>query len=106
MNGTKPFLLTRYDGEDIHVDILQAKADMDAKQIEAAMRAAVAEFLQTDDGKQAVQHAAGRFNWGDAITYIPDDVWNRHGIYVKSSPEVDTEVVLNHNEILSLGGSQ
>ena len=53
---------------------------VDAKMTEIAMREAVEDFLNTDEGKLALRQEAGCFNWGDAIYHIPDEVWEKHGV--------------------------
>lgn len=50
---------------------------------EQAMRAAVAEFLASADGEESIEETMGDFNWGDAIEYVPDDIWSKHGIRIK-----------------------
>lgn len=50
---------------------------------EQAMRTAVAEFLASEDGEEAEEETSGDFNWGDAIEYVPDDIWSKHGIHMK-----------------------
>ena len=44
-------------------------------------RAAVKDFLTTEDGMAAIQNSCEDFNWGDAMMYVPEDSWNKHGIY-------------------------
>lgn len=42
---------------------------------------AVEAFLFTEDGQTAVHQTYNDFNWGDAIVYIPDEIWTQFGIY-------------------------
>lgn len=44
-------------------------------------RAAVQEYLETEEGRMAIQETRDDFNWGDAILYVPEQIWNKHGIY-------------------------
>ncbi len=44
-------------------------------------RAAVEEFLETEDGLAAIYQTSKDFNWGDAMVYVPEEIWNKHGIY-------------------------
>ena len=43
--------------------------------------AAVEEFLNTPEGRQAIEDTSEDFNWGDAVMYVPEEIWNKHGIY-------------------------
>ena len=52
-----------------------------------AMRAAVAEFLTTEDGEESIEDTMGDFNWGDAMEYVPDDIWSKHGLRIKYANE-------------------
>lgn len=52
-----------------------------------AMRAAVAEFLTTEDGEASIEDTMGDFNWGDAMEYVPDDIWSKHGLRMKYANE-------------------
>lgn len=101
MNGTKIFILTRRDEHVVHVDLLRAKENMSAEQIEKAMRAAVAEYLSTDEGKQVAKSIDNWFNWGDAMIHVPSEIWKKHGIFIDWPPTETIQIDLNHNEILS-----
>lgn len=65
---------------------------------EAAMRAAVADFLATPEGMQAIRDSAYDFNWGDAVTEVPDEFWQRHGLRLLSTPR--RVVRVDQDEIL------
>ena len=69
--------------------------------VEDALREAVKEFLGTDQGIEAVKETMGDFNWGDAINMVPDEIWNKHGIYPVSSGIED--IVVNQDETLCTG---
>ena len=65
---------------------------------EKALRNAVKDFMQSEDGRKAVEYACGDFNWGDAITYITNDFL---GIYGLTICEQDIETVLvDQDELL------
>lgn len=59
---------------------------------EVALRDAVAEYLESKDGKEMVDVLSGHFNWGDATMYVPDEYWERHGIQITNT-EVCTVTV-------------
>ena len=42
---------------------------------------AVEAFLMTNDGQAAVDQTCNDFNWGDAVIYVPHEIWNKYGIY-------------------------
>lgn len=44
-------------------------------------QAAVEAYLMTSDGQKDVEWTHKDFNWGDAVMYVPDEVWNQFGIY-------------------------
>lgn len=58
-------------------------ADTTLESPEHAMRTAVAEFLASADGEESIEETMGDFNWGDAIEYVPDDIWSKHGVRMK-----------------------
>ena len=56
---------------------------VDAKEVPTVdlFRAAVGDFLRTKDGIDAMEASFYDFNWGDAMMYVPQDIWKKHGIY-------------------------
>ena len=72
---------------------------------EQKIRDAVAEYLGTPDGQRAIEETCRDFNWGDAILYVPDAIWKKHGItelgdgdrIVIRNP---VEIVVNQDEVL------
>ena len=73
----------------------------DIQQPEQALRETVQEFVNsgTDEAKQAISHANGLFNWGDAMTFIPDNLFMKHGLTKINKESVS--VFLNLNELLN-----
>jgi hypothetical protein len=69
--------------------------------VEASLREAVKEFLGTEEGIEAVKQTMADFNWGDAIQMVPDEIWNKHGIYRANS--VVEDIVVNQDETLCTG---
>lgn len=68
---------------------------------EQFFRNAIEEFMSTPEGKSAIEYACGDFNWGDAITYINEEILNKHGIYSVNS---ETEnIIVNQDEVLYPG---
>ena len=66
--------------------------------VEASFRAAVKNFLGTDQGKEEVARTMSDFNWGDAMLVIPDEIWSKHGIHRVHSNVCD--VIVNQDETL------
>ena len=54
---------------------------------EETMRTAIKEYLLTDEGKEDIKQSSEEFNWGDAVMYVPESVWNKHGIISVSEGE-------------------
>lgn len=56
---------------------------VDARQVPSVelFRAAVGEYLHTKEGLQSIEASCYDFNWGDAMMYVPQEIWNKYGIY-------------------------
>ena len=72
----------------------------DVQEPEKALRAAVREFIDsgTAEAKQALEYACGCFNWGDAISSVPDSLFEKHGLRKLHCEALD--VFVDHDEIL------
>lgn len=70
---------------------------LDAKQVPSIdlFRAAVGEFLRTKDGLNAMEASCYDFNWGDAMMSVPQEIWNKHGIYPVDLMHPPAELGLN-----------
>lgn len=68
---------------------------------EAAARAAVKEFISsgTVDAKEALDYAAGDFNWGDVMARMPDGYFVKYGLTPISRKET-VDVCVDHDEVL------
>jgi hypothetical protein len=67
-------------------------------EVEEQLRAAIIAFLTTDDGRAAAESIHGDFNWGDAVTKIPVDHWQRYGIIAIDSFTADQSLVVRHDD--------
>lgn len=67
---------------------------------EAAIRAAVQDFLRSPESETAQEYANGSFNWGDAMSSVPNEFFERRGLHPASATSIDIEV--EHDEVLSL----
>lgn len=37
--------------------------------------------MNTEDGREEIKRTHEDFNWGDAMMRVPEETWNKHGIY-------------------------
>ncbi|MBQ8997077.1 MAG: hypothetical protein IJ086_07420 [Clostridium sp.] len=65
---------------------------------EEALRNAVRDYMQTEEGKQSILNSCKDFNWGDAMMDVPNEYLNLYGIY-KMVDDVET-IIVNQDEIL------
>ena len=86
----------RWENESF-IDIF--KVDDSVSNIEGAFRAAVADYLKTPEAKISVEYACGDFNWGDAMMYVPEKIFNQHGIY-SVSDNSSVEIFVDQDEVL------
>ena len=82
---------------EAYINLFHVGADV--QDVEAALRAAVEEFLSTPAGRQAIEETNYDFNWGDAIVYVPAEIWAKHGLKLLDTPAYDT-VYVNQDEVL------
>jgi hypothetical protein len=88
---------TDSNGEEFS-EIIEVQDQVD--NVEEALRAAVKEYLQTEDGQDDISRT-GYFDWGSAFTYVPDEIWEKHGLNVQRSEVITETVDLNENEDLT-----
>lgn len=100
-NTPYPYIITAIerDGLDLRVltmnfDILQENLDL-----RSAIRMAVAEYLQTDEGKQTYRDNCEQFNWADFYTCVPNAICKKYGFLKK--PEAISDEVVDWNESLA-----
>lgn len=103
-----PKLLTfiRLSTNSFHTDAHSDLFLYEGEDALASFRNAAEEFISSDEGEKALLDTSGYFNWGDAASYIPDEVYARHGLKeLRSSGEisydgVDTLVVENDESLI------
>ena len=68
---------------------------------EDALRGAVQDFINsgTDESITALEHASMDFNWGDAMTSVPDTYFINRGLTPLTGYE-SVDVSVNHDEVL------
>lgn len=68
---------------------------------EKALREAIQDFLKsgTEASEAALSYACDCFNWGDAMSFVPDEVFARHGLR-KISDYGAVDINVEHDEIL------
>lgn len=56
---------------------------VDATKIPSAelFKAAIEEYLKTPEGLKVISDTCEDFNWGDAVLYVPNEIWHKYGIY-------------------------
>lgn len=64
--------------------------------VEKAIEDTICCFLQTDEGKEVAQGENGHFNYGDAVVYVPNEVWQKFGI-LSIAPSSLPRISVNHN---------
>lgn len=75
--------------------------------IEKAFRLAVEEYLWTEEANKMLTYTAGDYNWGDALSSVPDEVFAKHGISVRDETKTYSisgevfDVTVNQDEVLS-----
>lgn len=89
-----------HDGMDMRIltlvfDVPDARFDL-----MAAIRAAVMDFLRTDEGKAVWNHNCHNFNWADFDTHISADLCHAHG-FEKYSSDLYADVIVNWDEELA-----
>ena len=68
---------------------------------EEALRAAVREFVTSEAGQRVRQgEGSEMFGWCDALAWIPDEVWEAHGLSVFRHPDVE-RIILDAEEDLA-----
>ena len=86
-----------HDPEESYVTLLEHVPGLD---VEAALRAAVADYAANEPGAlhEVLQRTNFAFNWGDALSEISAALFARHGLHV-----LDTllpTVAVEQNELL------
>lgn len=84
------------DPEEAYVDTIIVREDID---IELAIKAASEEFLCTKEGLRYLQDTNGCFNYGDAITRIPDAITQKYHYTVLPSEDYSV-VTVDQNDHL------
>ncbi|RRJ54945.1 hypothetical protein EHV15_35840 [Paenibacillus oralis] len=62
--------------------------------------------MSSEKGKTAAENTCFDFNWGDAVTMVPEEIWNRHGIFSVQEKQSYTvvgeisEITVNQDEVL------
>lgn len=84
-----------------------AENEAPVSSIEKAFRLAVEEYLWTEEANKMLTYTAGDYNWGDAMSSVPDEVFAKHGISVREADKTYSisgdvfEITVNQDEVLS-----
>ena len=97
---TQTIIARHKDGDDEFClgIVVQSRAGFEDADPLQALRAAAAEFCATDEGKAAIDEAAGNYNWGDLVNTLDEGILARHGFKIVDT--FVTELVVDHNESL------
>lgn len=101
MNKKSTFNLIIRDGSYTPARIWLCPFLYDANDIsnpEVAVRAAVRDFLESDESKMARVLSHGNFNWGDALCEVPEKFFIARGMYPLADEGTTIEVA--HDEVL------
>jgi len=60
------------------------------------LRSEVKQYLLTPEGRDIAEET-GDFNWGDALMYVPSELWLKHGVLPLEAAEVE----VSQDEVLS-----
>ena len=94
--------LPRDEGRQAPIDcawLFEAAASVDDP--ESTMRAAVAEFFSGEEGSRVrAREGLVHLRWCDVIPWIPDEIWERHGLTVFRHPDVE-RILLDSEEDLA-----
>ena len=86
------------DGLDIRVLALNFEVPSVNFNLKAAVRAACAEYCQTEAGKATYHYNCNSFNWADFAMSVPADICEKHGFKVIQSDVADE--IVNWDEEL------
>jgi hypothetical protein len=72
----------------------------DIREPEQPLRRAVSEFVNsgTAEALKAISRANGHFNWGDAMSAVPRELFARHGLTPLDQSSID--IFVDHDETL------
>ena len=85
------------DGLDIRTVTVSFRVPDENFDLMEAIRKAVAEFAETDDGKAALEYTCGYFNLEDVVCFLPDCICERHGFTIEGSLDHNDEIDWNFN---------
>lgn len=102
--GWEPFILVRRDSDPDEAYVSSGAynpkmIDLTEKNLEEAVRAAVADFLATSHGKTVFEvDCCSCFNWGDVIQYLPDEFQRKHGFIIFVGDDDIPTMYVDQNE--------
>lgn len=70
-----------YDGE-FHATAVACNVPDHNFDIISAAKAAAKEYCLTTDGKTVYSGNCHTFNWGDLVTYVPNEICEKHGFTI------------------------
>ncbi|CAN5695051.1 hypothetical protein BH23GEM7_BH23GEM7_25940 [soil metagenome] len=75
-------------------------------EVEEAARSAVREFFSGEEGRHLLEREQlEALTWAEAILWMPDEVWKRHGLQPIRHPDVE-RIILDADEDLAAGAEE
>jgi hypothetical protein len=89
------------DWDELETSVVSYSVRDDVVSPEDALRGAVQDFIDsgTDESKAALSYACGCFNWGDAMSSVPDSYFIKRGLTPLTGYE-SIDVFVKHDEVL------
>jgi len=90
------FVTEDYGPTESHIYTMEVLDTMTEPDVLKAIKDASSEFLHTKEGRKYLKSTNGCFNYGDALTEIPDWITKKHGFIVHEMNEQET-ITVDHN---------
>lgn len=100
MLNLKTIVATDQDGLNTYTLVITLEVLVDNINIEQAVMDACKEYCQTEDGKYTYCNCnCFSFNWGDFVTYVPNEICKKHGFRIFESEYME-ELQVDFNQQL------
>ena len=95
----KTLLVTTYEDSGTQIGTIVKVHHASKNDPVEAIRKAANDWVRTEEGTEYNEEINGDFNWGDALTEVPNEFFGRHGVAVEHLLD-GRIIVLNHDELL------
>jgi predicted KAP-like P-loop ATPase len=94
----KLILVTRLSDRDGGNVIGKFSIEMeDDKKLEDVFKLVAEEFANSSEGKTLLKNTDGNITVGDALEYVPIELWNKHGVFMFKLTSDNIEVYIDDN---------